>query len=112
MANFKLSNKATQDLKLIWNYTFAHWSEKQADKYFQEIINHCSVIANHPKIGQNYETLMKGLKGSKINKHILFYRQIRQDEIEVIRILHERMKTVAKQYLKILLPFQRSLLPL
>ncbi len=82
---------ATQDLKQIWNYTFDNWSEKQADQYYQKIIKHCSKIANKPITSKLYENLMSDLRGSKVNKHIVFYRQPSKDEIEVERILHERI---------------------
>jgi toxin ParE1/3/4 len=34
MANYKLTNKAVEDLTSIWEYTVKEWSEKQADKYY------------------------------------------------------------------------------
>ncbi len=91
MANYKLTNKAVQDLKQIWNYTFDNWSENQADKYYNEIIKHCSKVAANPTDGKQYENLLSGLRGSKVNKHIIFYRQVGKNEIEVERILHQRM---------------------
>ena len=91
MANYKLTKKAVQDLKQIWNYTFDNWSEKQADKYYREIIKHCLKVANNPILGKQYENLFIGLRGSKVNKHIIFYRELTKNEIEVERILHERM---------------------
>ena len=93
MANykFKLTKKAVQDLKQIWNYTFDKWSEKHADKYYKEIIVHCSKVSNNPTVGRHYVILQSGLRGSNVNKHIVFYRQLAKDEIEVVRILHERM---------------------
>ena len=91
MANYKLTKKAVQDLKQIWNYTFDNWSEKQADKYYREIIKHCLRVANNPISGKQYENLFIGLRGSKVNKHIIFYRELTKNEIEVERILHARM---------------------
>lgn len=91
MAKFKLTKSAVQDLKQIWNYTFDTWSEKQADKYYKELINHCLKLANNPNLGKQYEILFEGLKGSKINKHIVFFSRLTKDEIKVERILHERM---------------------
>ena len=91
MANYKLTKKVVQDLKQIWNYTFDNWSEKQADKYYNKIIKHCLKVAINPTVGKQYEKLVSGLRGSKVNKHIIFYRQLTKDEIEVERILHERM---------------------
>ena len=91
MANYILTKKAVQDLKQIWNYTFDNWSEKQADKYYKEIVEHFSKVANNPTSGRRYDNLIIGLRGSKVNKHIVFYRQQTQNQIEVERILHERM---------------------
>lgn len=91
MADYILTRKAVQDLKQIWNYTYDNWSEQQADKYYKEIIKHCKNVANHPKAGEHYDILLSGLRGSRVNKHIVFYRQLTKDKIEVERILHERM---------------------
>lgn len=91
MTNYKFSKKAVQDLKQIWNYTFDNWSENQADKYYNEILNHCLIVSNNPDVGQEYEQILNGLKGSKINRHIIFYRLIAENEIQVERIMHERM---------------------
>ena len=41
MAEYKLTNKAVEDLSKIWDYTFEIWSEKQADKYYGELISDC-----------------------------------------------------------------------
>ena len=35
--------------------------------------------------------LSKNLLGLKSEKHIIFYQQVSNDRIEIIRILHERM---------------------
>jgi toxin ParE1/3/4 len=37
MAKVKLRQKAIDDLKDIWDYTFEKWSEKQADTYYSTI---------------------------------------------------------------------------
>ena len=41
--------------------------------------------------GKAYDGIRKGLFGFKSGKHIIFYQQNAGNEIEVIRILHERM---------------------
>ena len=56
------------------------------------MINHCSKIAKDPILGEQYELLIEGLKGSKVNKHSIFYRRIYDEEIEVERILYDRME--------------------
>lgn len=91
MAQFKLSNKAVEDLSSIWNYTFEKWSEEQADKYYNILLKNCQLIANSPNIGKNYFKIKNELWGLKVNKHIIFYRSIETNLIEITRILHERM---------------------
>jgi len=91
MAEYKLTNKAVEDLSKIWEYTFEVWSEKQADKYFDGLISDCLEIAENPDLGKNYEGISKKLRGLKANRHIIFYRTLNQDYIEITRILHERM---------------------
>jgi toxin ParE1/3/4 len=91
MPKFQLTNKAIEDLSDIWNYTYETWSEKQADKYYQEILNKCVEISENPKDGKIYEGIWESLKGSSINKHIIFYREIGNEVIEIERILHQKM---------------------
>ena len=91
MAEYKLTNKAVDDLSKIWDYTFEVWSEKQADKYFESLIASCQEIANHPDLGKNYEGISKQLLGMKTNRHIIFYRTLEKNYVEITRILHERM---------------------
>ena len=91
MWNYKLTNKAVADLSKIWEYTFEVWSEKQADKYYNELISNCEEIAKNPDLGKNYEGISKQLLGIKANRHIIFYRTLSEDYVEITRILHERM---------------------
>ncbi|WKD86893.1 Toxin ParE1 [Polaribacter huanghezhanensis] len=91
MPNYQLTNKAVADLSKIWEYTFEVWSEKQADKYYDGIISYCEEIAENPEIRKNYEGISKQLLGIKTNRHIIFYRTLNKDYVEITRILHERM---------------------
>ena len=96
MAKFVFTRKAVKDLSDIWNFTFDHWSEKQADKYYQEILEECGNLSMNPNKGKKYSDLIIDLKGVKVNKHIIFYREIGGKIIEIERVLHERMDVKAK----------------
>jgi len=91
MAKYVLTNKAVEDLSKIWDYTYEVWSENQADKYYKLLIEACSEIATKPGIGKNYEEISTGIFGYGAGKHIIFYRELHPKEIEIVRILHERM---------------------
>jgi len=90
MAEYKLTNKTVDDLSKIWDYTFEVWSEKQADKYYNGLISNCQEIAENPDLGKNYKGISKQLLGIKANRHIIFYRTLNENYIEITRILHER----------------------
>jgi len=91
MAEYKLTNKAVEDLSKIWDYTFEVWSENQADKYYYGLISDCQEIAKNPELGKNYNGISKQLFGMKANRHIIFYRTLSENYVEITRILHERM---------------------
>ena len=91
MAQYKLTKKAVKDLENIWSYTFDEWSEKQADRYYKMLIASCQDIANNPRIGKSYDGITSELFGLRVNLHIIFYRVITDQQIEITRILHGRM---------------------
>ncbi len=91
MAKVILRQEAIDDLNDIWAYTLEEWSEKQADKYYSSLEFACIQIGRNPDLGNKYEGLNGNLLGLRIGKHIIFYQIITKDEIEIIRILHERM---------------------
>ncbi len=91
MAKFKFTNNAVKDLSDIWNYTVETWSENQADKYYKLIINTCSAIAKKPQLGKVYSEIFPDLKGKHTSKHIIFYRIMEDQSIEITRILHKQM---------------------
>jgi len=91
MAKYRFTNSAVKDLSDIWNYTVETWSESQADNYYKLLINACTAIAKKPEIGKVYPEIYPDLKGRLTSKHIIFYRVMDDQSIEITRILHERM---------------------
>ena len=91
MAKFIFRQKAIDDLTGIWNYTESTWSESQADKYYGMIRTACKELATGKVIGRRFDKISDGLLGFGVGKHIIFYQQVSNNEIEIIRILHERM---------------------
>ncbi len=91
MAEYKLTNRAIADLNAIWGYTFDEWSEAQADRYYNILLDSCQAIADNPALGKNYTGVRTDLFGLKVNRHIIFYRKPDNTPIEITRFLHERM---------------------
>lgn len=96
MKTFRLTNKAVEDLDSIWNYTCEEWSENQADKYYQDLIESIKSITILPMfLDKNHDDILLGLYSHRCGKHLIFYRLV-DDCVEVIRILHERMDAKSK----------------
>ena len=91
MAKYKLTNQAVEDLTNIWEYTFEKWSEKQAESYYKMLVENFEHIAENPNIGKSYNEIKEELFGLKANRHIIFYRKLINNPIEITRILHEQM---------------------
>ena len=92
MAKVRFTNKAVEDLSEIWNYTFDKWSESQADIYYTSLVSACRKVAAKPFLfGQTYRNIREDLFGYRCHKHIIFYRVLENRDVEIIRILHQRM---------------------
>jgi len=88
MSKYNFTNKALDDLINIWDYTVEEWSENQAEKYYNLIIASCADLANNPQFGKPFEIISLNVLGYKCGEHIIFYREISKNEIEIERILH------------------------
>jgi len=91
MVKYFLTNKAVEDLSKIWEYTYEVWSESQAGKYYELLTSSFQEIVQNPEIGRNYNEIDSAILGLRVSKHIVFYRLTQSGDIEIIRILHQRM---------------------
>ncbi len=96
MQKYNLTNKAVEDLSNIWNYTADRWSEPQADKYYKMLLNSCQIISENPNIGMSYYKVSKHLFWFKADHHIIFYRKLVAEPIEITRILHKKMDLISR----------------
>ncbi|MGL5234780.1 MAG: type II toxin-antitoxin system RelE/ParE family toxin [Empedobacter falsenii] len=75
MAKYFFTNKAVEDLS----------------KIYEELIDFCQLLSENPNIGKNYIEIDSEYFGFLANKHIIFYRILSQNEIEIERILGAEM---------------------
>jgi toxin ParE1/3/4 len=88
---YKISNQALFDLEQIWLYTFENWSLEQADRYYNLLINEMEYVGQNPESGKPMNHIKYGYRASKVKSHHIFYKLSSEADIEIIRILHERM---------------------
>jgi toxin ParE1/3/4 len=87
---FFLTNKAKTDLKNIARYTHQEWGISQRNFDLTQIDQAFYLLAQLPDHGRKCDDIREGYRKYKVGKHVVFYRLVEED-IEVVRILHERM---------------------
>ncbi len=88
---YRISNQALDDLNDIWVYTLHKWSKDQADRYYDLIIGEIEFVADNYLTGKSAEQTRKNYRVTKIKSHLIFYRKVEYDIVEIVRILHQRM---------------------
>jgi toxin ParE1/3/4 len=94
MPTFRLTKRAKQDLKEIGHYTQEVWGREQRNKYLAELDSTFHDLAKTPQKGRGCEEIRTGYRKYQVNRHVIYYRQTTAD-IEIIRILHDRMDAEA-----------------
>jgi toxin ParE1/3/4 len=90
MPRFRLSKEAQADLNEIKSYSDTTWGKKQAKEYLSVIRGSLEKLAIYPEFGKTRNEIFDGLRSFSVARHIIFYR-LGNTEIEVARILHNRM---------------------
>jgi len=88
---YRISKQGINDLNDIWIYTLNKWSKKQADRYYDLIIQEIEFIADNFLTGKSAEQTRKNYRVTKVKSHLIFYRKLENDIVEIVRILHQRM---------------------
>ena len=91
MPEYIISKKALEDINNIWIYTAENWSVVQADRYYNLIIDEIEYIVDNLDMSRDFGKIRKSYRYSKVKSHLIFFKKYKTNEIEVIRILHERM---------------------
>jgi len=90
MPTFRLTAKALTDLISIARYTEDMWGREQRNKYLAKLDVCFHLLAEKPYIGRTCDDIREGYRKYHTGRHLIFYRQTDID-IEIIRILHDRM---------------------
>lgn len=91
MAEYIISEKALEDLNNIWIYTAENWSVEQANRYYNLIVDEIEYVSVNFDETTDFSNIRKNYKFSKVKSHLVFYKKTENTEMEVVRILHERM---------------------
>ena len=89
--SYRISEKAVEVLENVWTYTLHKWSIEQADRYYNLIIDEIEFIARNFLTGKSMDHIKIGYRASIVKSHLIFYRKSQDNQVEVIRILHQKI---------------------
>ncbi len=91
MTRFVLSPAAQADLDGIWKYSAARWSPAQAETYVRAIQTACEALVKGDRKGQRIDDIRPGYLKLLVGSHVMFFRLSDASDIDIVRILHQRM---------------------
>lgn len=91
MSKYIISEKALRDINNIWVHTAENWSTEQANRYYNLILDEIEFLADNFITAKDFGHIRKGYRYSKVKSHLVFLKKTKNNEIEVVRVLHERM---------------------
>ena len=91
MPGFRLTKLAKADLKDIGRYTQDVWGREQRNRYLANLDTSFHDLARAPQKGRSCDDIRQGYRKYQVGRHVIFYRRQDDADIEIIRILHDRM---------------------
>lgn len=90
MAGYRLSEKADADFDTIYEYGLINFGEFQANKYAYSLIDTFVTVGAYSLSGRERYDISDGLRCYIVRNHAVYYI-IKDDYIEIVRILHQSM---------------------
>jgi toxin ParE1/3/4 len=91
MGTFQLTSQAKSDLKSIAAYTQRKWGKEQRRFYLKQFDDAFHLLADTPDISIACDYIKTGYRKFPVTSHIVFYRTLSENKIEIVRVLHKRM---------------------
>lgn len=90
MTIYHLTPAARADLTGIWDYTEERWGVVQAERYTRQIEQVFQALSDGTGISYDAEEIRSGYRKAIVGRHMVYFRT-EDDQIVVIRILHQSM---------------------
>lgn len=90
--NVDLTLAVEGDLAEIWRYSFDRWGIKQADSYFDNLVECCEKIGGGGVRSKTTEGLPLGVEVMRCQEHYIFFMP--DDRPIILAILHGSMDMV------------------
>jgi len=96
MAKYVIYKPANTTLDEIWQYSVENWGEQQAEVYIEGLFDTLQKAADREMLWRKLrEQIMLDAYFVKYQRHYLFFRELEDDLIGVISIIHEQQDMVS-----------------
>ena len=89
MASYRLNRETLEDLDRLYEHGVLTFGLRQADAYFDGIVNRFQKIADQPELYPAIDHIRQGYRRSVYKSHSIYYR-IDPGEIVIVRILGQQ----------------------
>lgn len=96
MRSFALTSKAKADLWAIAIFTEERWGKEQRNLYIKQFDEAFHLLAKAPLAGKSCNHIRNGYSKFPQGSHVIFYKVINEEQIEIVRILHKNMDVDSK----------------
>lgn len=90
MKRLAIADAARTDLADIARYTEERWGAVRRRRYMEEIRRRYTGLRRRPPQGRPREDMCRSCRALIVGQHVLIYRET-DDQIELLRVLHQRM---------------------
>ncbi len=89
MANYKLTKEARSDLQDIYRYGVHKHGQRQADEYYDGLIDQFQYIADNPVLYPAVDHIRHGYRRCVYGKHSVLYR-LGDEAVEIMTIFRSQ----------------------
>ena len=88
---YRISEKALEDIDKIWLYTLENWSLNQANHYYRLIYQEIEFIVADFEGGKDIGKIRPGYRQLRVKSHLIIYKKSEDGILEIVRVLHQMM---------------------
>ena len=85
------TQKAEDDIKEIYKYSFTSFGEEQAEKYYDGLAVKFKSILEETVHSTDYSFIEPELRRTNYGSHAIYYRMSNKNKVVIIRVLHQSM---------------------
>ena len=96
MSKYVIFKPANAALDEVWHYSFENWGEEQAEKYIEGLFTTMQKAASREILWRKIrEQTLLDAYFVKYQRHYIFFRELEDDLIGIISIIHEKRDIVS-----------------